>query len=513
MTAVAPTHARALADDGSLVRRGSVVLRPDPRRIILRLFLPGQEVLSSGISRADAVMRRILDMSEDEVDATLAAIKPSFDDTDAGTDAAADLPTVFEEHYALLEHRLPTDAVISSHRRLLIGAYFTQGYAIEAAALFNPSMVTHPDQSGLSAGEQRFVMSVRAVGEGHISSLEFRSGVISANDDIRFDTPGEHLVTGQSAPAAMPREALRDALAEYRDGVRAEHILDVLPDVVTPRALEDALAASTRDRLTRSSEKSIGERIRWIASCHYRVTFLPEHELSERVIFPTSPDERRGIEDARFTCFQDPDGTARYYATYTAYDGENVAPKLLTTDDFINFESTQLFGDAAKNKGMALFPRQIGGRYWSLSRWDRESIAVTNSADLRCWNDVVTVRTPQYPWELIQLGNCGSPIETSDGWLVLTHGVGPVREYAIGAILLDINDPTVVVGALRRPLLVPVGEEREGYVPNVVYSCGALLHGGTLVLPYGCSDSSIRVAFIDLDRLLRRIHEETPDGR
>jgi predicted GH43/DUF377 family glycosyl hydrolase len=496
-----------VGDDGPLVRRGSVVLRPDSGRIILRLLLPGQEVLSSGVSRADAVVQRALAMSEDQVASTLAAAVANL------TGISVDLPAVFMAHFALLKHRIPATAVISAQRQLLIGAYFTQGYAVEAAALFNPSLIAHPDQSGLADGELRFVMSVRAVGEGHISSIEFRTGVISADDDVRFDALGEHLVTGQSAPGAMPRDALRHALAEYGDGATATHILGLLPEVVTPDALQEALAISSRDRLTRSSDHIIRERIRRIASCHYRLHFPDSHALSERVVLPIGPDESHGMEDARFTHFQAPDGSARYYSTYTAYDGSHVAPRLLITDDFIDFESCQLTGFAAKNKGMALFPRQIDGRYFALSRWDRESIAVANAEDVRRWDNAVTVRKPQYPWELIQLGNCGPPIETADGWLVLTHGVGPVREYSIGALLLDITDPTVVIGALRTPLLVATDDERKGYVPNVLYSCGALLHGDTLVLPYGCSDSSIRLAFIDLDRLLSKIHAETAADR
>lgn len=505
MTARYPAPIRATDDDGAVVRRGSVVLRPDPGRVILKLFLPGQEVLSDGVSRADAVVERILAMSDDVVEATLAATVSGF------TSTSNDLPAVFAAHHSMLKHRLPTTTVISPQRRLLIGAYFTQEYAIEAAAIFNPSMVAHPDQSGLAGGEQRFVMSVRAVGEGHISSIEFRTGVVSADNDVHFDPTGGCLVTGRPTPATMPRDALRDALAEYDDHATADHILGLLPDVVTADTLQEALAVSARERLTRSSDHTIAERIRLIASCHYRLDFPPGHPLPERVIYPTSPDESHGIEDARFTRFLADDGSARYYATYTAFDGTHVAPRLLITDDFADFESIQLIGPAAKNKGMALFPRQVAGQYMALSRWDRESIAVACSADLHRWNGAVTVRTPEQPWELIQLGNCGPPIETADGWLVLTHGVGPVRQYSIGALLLDIDDPTVVIGALRAPLLVATGDERQGYVPNVVYSCGALVHGGTLVLPYGCSDSSIRMAFIDLDRLLRRIGQETAD--
>jgi predicted GH43/DUF377 family glycosyl hydrolase len=257
--------------------------------------------------------------------------------------------------------------------------------------------------------------------------------------------------------------------------------------------------------LTRGSAEAIVERIRRIASCNYQLQFPPDRPISERVIYPSSPDESRGVEDARFTRFVDDDATITYYATYTAFDGSEVTPHLLQTKDFETFESTQLIGGAARNKGMALFPRRIGGEYLMLSRWDRESIAITRSTDTRHWGAAVTLRTPVEPWELIQLGNCGSPIETPDGWLVLTHGVGPMREYGIGAILLDLDEPSKVVGALSRPMLTPADEERDGYVPNVVYSCGALIHEQTLVLPYGCSDSSIRVAFVDLQELLKAL--------
>lgn len=482
-----------------LLRRGTTVLRGDPRRVIFKVFLPGQEVLIDGISRADAVVQRVLAMSEDDVEATLAA-------TVAGvTEASRDVHAVFAEHFALLAHRMPGADRMSAQRRELVGAYFTQTYAVEAAALFNPCLVLHPDQSGLDSGELRFVMSLRGVGEGHISSIEFRTGVLGAGDEVRFDDPGRHLVVGRAEATAMSREFLRAALTERGDDAAAEHVLSLLPETFTTGDLHAALAANARDRLTRSSEEPASERIRWIAACSYRLTFPADHALPERVVYPSGPDEGRGVEDARFTRFVADDGTVSYYGTYTAFDGSHVAPHLLTTDDFAEFESTRLVGAAAKNKGMALFPRRVGGRYLALSRWDRESIAIASSDDPRRWDDAVTVKTPEQPWELIQLGNCGPPIETDDGWLVLTHGVGPVREYAIGAMLLDLEDPTVVVGALRQPLLTPVGDERAGYVPNVVYSCGALLHGPTLVLPYGCSDSTVRIAFVDVAALLREL--------
>jgi predicted GH43/DUF377 family glycosyl hydrolase len=244
-----------------------------------------------------------------------------------------------------------------------------------------------------------------------------------------------------------------------------------------------------------------------VASGDYTLTFPADRPLSERIVFPASPDESHGIEDARFTRFRAADGTVTYYATYTAFDGAHVAPRLLRTNDFVTFESTRLDGAGAKDKGMALFPRQVQGRYLMVSRWDRESISIVSSPDARVWDDPVTIYRPTQPWELIQLGNCGPPIETTAGWLVLTHGVGPMRTYGIGAILLDLDDPTRVLGALRRPLLAPTEAERNGYVPNVVYSCGALVHQDTLVLPYGRSDSAVGFAFVPLPDLLRQLLE------
>jgi predicted GH43/DUF377 family glycosyl hydrolase len=241
-----------------------------------------------------------------------------------------------------------------------------------------------------------------------------------------------------------------------------------------------------------------------MAASNYTVEFDEGHDLSERVLWPTGPAESHGMEDARFVRFSDGDDPV-YYATYTAYDGSLVAPQLLATSDFRTFTVSQLSGPSARNKGMALFPRRIGGRYTALSRWDRESNAIGYSDDGHRWSEAITVQAPTHPWELIQLGNCGSPIETPAGWLVFTHGVGPMREYAIGVVLLDLDEPERLIAALSEPLLVADESEREGYVPNVVYSCGPMIHGETIVLPYGCSDSSVRTATVDLSLLLERL--------
>lgn len=475
------------------------MLRADPSRVITKLFLPGHEMYTHGIPRADAVIQRVLAMSDEDVSATLASTVRRF------ADRHHDLGATFAEHLAAVAHRVPQTAGASAERRDLIGAYCTQEYSVEAAALFNPSIVVHPDQSGLLAGELRFVMSVRAVGEGHISSIEFRTGVVTAPDGVCLDEPDRHLVTGRATPAPMSHDFLRAALAERADAAVADDVLGRLPAQFDGAELDAVLTSVESANPNQDSTDAVIDRIRWIAGCNYRVRFPADCLLSERVLYPSGPDESHGLEDARFTRFVDDEGKATFYATYTAYDGSRVAPHLLQTDDFETFDIAQLLGPAAKNKGMALFPRRVNGQYLALSRWDRESIDIASSVDGRYWDGAVTVHAPQQPWELIQLGNCGAPVETAEGWLVLTHGVGPMREYGIGAILLDLDDPAKTIGVLDEPLLTPNDEEREGYVPNVVYTCGALLHGETLVLPYGCSDSSIRFAFVDLPELLHRL--------
>ena len=485
--------------DTDLVRRSSILLRPDARRVIARPFLPGHELPSQGISRADSVVERLVTMPESEVENTLAATLATC------SDRHLDLLASFREHYQLVAHRIPASSAISSSRADLIGAYLTHEYSIEAAALFNPSIAAHPDQSGLAHGELRFVMTARAVGEGHVSSLEFRTGTLAANDVVRLDEARTKLTTGRVTQASMSTEFLRDALGEAGDAVKAQSILGRLPEQFSPQELEGVLASSELDSPRRGGDDGLLERIRRMAASSYELTFLSASDLSARVIFPSTAAESHGIEDARLVRFVDEDGSTRYYATYTAFDGSNIAPHLLCTEDFETFSMRPQVGPAAKNKGMALFPRHIGGRFWSLSRWDRESISVASSRDALRWGDPVTVLRPSQPWELIQLGGCSSPLETAQGWLVITHGVGPMRTYALGAVLLDLVDPSIVLGALTDPLMTPGPEEREGYVPNVLYSCGGLIHGETIVLPYGCSDSSIRFAFIDLPGLLARL--------
>lgn len=484
----------------ALVTRTDVVLRPDPRRVIAKLFLPGQEMLIAGESRATAVIRRVLAMSQPDVTATLAATLAAF------SGRHRDLERTLEAHFVLVAHRLVDHHLVAGDRRLLIGAYFSQEFSVEAAALFNPSLVLHPDQDSVAPGAVRVAMSARAVGEGHLSSVEFRTGVVGPGATVRIDDPGDTLVVGVRRPTSYDRDAFRQTLTELGGyDENAAFVLDGLPDRFTTADLEAGVTPLARQRLTRGTVDETIDQLRRIAACNYELDFPVTSQLAERVIWPTSPAESHGIEDARFTRFTHDDGSVTYYATYTAFDGAHVASHLLETTDFRVFRISQLTGPGARNKGMALFPRRIGGWYVALSRWDRENNAIVTSDDRRSWVEPMTLQTPEQPWELIQLGNCGPPIETPAGWLVLTHGVGPLRVYGISAILLDLDDPRRVIGRLTEPLLTPTADEREGYVPNVVYSCGSLVYRDTLVLPYGCSDSSIRIALVDLPALLDRL--------
>jgi predicted GH43/DUF377 family glycosyl hydrolase len=488
----------AASATSGLLTRTPHRLRPDAARTICRLFVPGQETLIRGESRAMTVIDRVLDLSEQDVETTLARTLSRF------SGRYRDLAGMLERNFQLVAHRLGGDIRVGHTRRQLIGAYFTQEYALEAAALFNPSMVAHPDQSGCQPGEVRFIMSLRAVGEGHLSSIEFRTGTVGESG-IRLDLPGRFLDTGRSGPVPFDRDLFRAKLVDLgRDDENARFLWDHLPSRFTTAELNMALAELSRQRLTRGDSAALAERVRQMAASHYTVEYDEHSALSERVLWPAGPAESHGMEDARFVRFTDGDDVS-YYATYTAFDGSQVEPHLMQTRDFRTFTIAQLSGPSARNKGMAMFPRRIAGRYAALSRWDRESNAIGYSADGYRWSQANTVQTPARPWELIQLGNCGSPVETQAGWLVITHGVGPMREYAIGAVLLDLEEPEHLIAALPEPLLVADDSERDGYVPNVVYSCGPMIHGNNIVLPYGCSDSSVRIALVNLSMLLERL--------
>lgn len=487
------TSARRIA-----VTRTQHRLVPDPQRVLAKPYYPGDEITPEGATRAGMLLDRVLAIPEPRVAGLLAAVMAEFSARHHGFEA------LLLRHFQLVAHRFGDQPLPTPARQLLIGAYFTHEYSVEGAALFNPSIVWAPDQTDVAAGRRRFVMSMRAVGEGHISSIEFRSGTIADAGEIELDPVGRHLHAGRRADPAWYDKRLFDRkLAEL--GAANEisaSVLARLPDRFTPADLDAALVWLEQHGPAHAIRYETAKVIRVLAASSYVTSFPSPSALAERVIFPAGPHETRGMEDARFVRFCADDGTARYYATYTAFDGFEIIPQLIETADFLTFTISTLYGSAAQNKGMALFPRAIAGQYVMLSRKDRENLWLARSQDVQCWEDAAELRAPVEPWELLQIGNCGSPIETDAGWLVLTHGVGAMRRYCIGALLLDIDDPQRVIGSLAEPLLEPDDSEREGYVPNVLYTCGGIVHGDRLVLPYGFSDGGIRIATVSLSELL-----------
>ena len=475
------------------LERTRIVISPSNRRVVLRPFHP------PGDDRKLRVIARVSTLTEPQVDAQLDQVLEEFHGRHQRP------REFFLRRFDQIRCHLLTDAPLSENRQLLLGAYFTQEYAIESAALFNPSIVWHPDQSGMVAGTKRFVLSLRAVGEGHVSSITFRSGVIDAGNQVTIDEPTKFVTTPEFVPDAQYNQTLFSRkLIELGLGTPfTEQVLSLLEEQFTLRQLEETLQSVLREHRAEHRELTpIADRVVMLAKSNYEIQYPPDHTLSERLIFPFGPTETNGIEDARFVQFQDDDGSRRYYATYSAYDGNVVLPQLLETQDFLRFRMHTLNGPAIADKGFALFPRKINGHYAMLSRQDGEHLYLMYSDMLYFWHTKEMIVKPTHPWEFVQLGNCGSPIETDAGWLVLTHGVGAMRKYCVGAMLLDIDDPSRVLGRLKEPLLTPNENEREGYVPNVVYSCGSVVHNGTLILPYAMSDYAATFATVPIDELL-----------
>jgi len=474
------------------VERSDIELRPDWRRVVVRPFLPDEQIFPDG-----GLLDRILAMPEEEVATTLALAYAEFEGRHP------DLDGILESNFEFVANEAATLPNLSRERRLLIGAYYTREFSIEAAALTNPSIVPAPDQTGLESGAERFVLSLRAIGEGQVSSIEFRSGVIDAGGEIVVEAPTGLALTGTRSPPVFEKAVFCARLKEMDAfNERAGLVIDPLPDRFELDELEAALATVEGKRGLRRLSDPTCRTIHWLATSNYRLRFPSESNVSQRVIFAGSAIESHGLEDARFVRFTDDDGSVTYYATYTAYDGFRVLPQLIETADFASFRIATLGGVCAQNKGAALFPRKIDGRYAALSRYDGENNYVMRSDSVRIWERADRIESPRFPWQLARLGNCGSPVETEAGWLVITHGVGPFRSYSLGAILLDIDDPCQVIGHLAEPLLAWLEDERDGYVPNIVYSCGAMIHGDDLILPYGISDMATRIAKVPLDTLL-----------
>jgi predicted GH43/DUF377 family glycosyl hydrolase len=478
------------------VKRTGTVLRPDQSRVLLRPFNPGQ---------AGKIIARIMSLPESRVGPLLDEVYAKF------SERHQQISNHFKERFEQVRDLLLTDEELSEQRQLLIGSYFLSEFSLESAALFNPSIVPHPDQSDLPPGALRFVLSLRATGQGHISSITFRTGIIHADHRIEVETPTGYLTEPRQIPNPFYEKALFERKL-FEVGLTNEFTRRVMHKLGELFALEE-LRSNVKAELKQSrqsggekEDQNTAEGIWMLASSNYEVQFRPEQPLSERIIFPASPSQSNGIEDARFVCFQNDDGTHVYYAPFTAFDGKLVLPELVETSDFLHFRFITLNGPAAQNKGMAIFPRKINGLYAILSRQDNENIYLMFSDNIHFWYEPKMILKPTFPWELVQLGNCGSPIETDAGWLVLSHGVGPMREYCIGAFLLDRDNPAKVIGRLREPLLKPNQNEREGYVSNVVYTCGALLHNAELIIPYGLADYATSFATVALDEVLAAMH-------
>lgn len=483
-----------MTDRRRLLIDTDIDLRSDLSRVILRFFVPGREDVGPGDSRAGNVIDRVLALTSDEVSTELDSLHARFGTRHDHLDDA------FARHADLATMRLDPSVEVPVRYRLLLGAAFTHEYAIEGAALCNPSIVALPDQ--IADGGTRFVLTTRGIGEGHRSSIGFRVGSISAAGIVAVGAAGTRPCVGTVAPGihykSVVHRRLRDADDDHDN---AAYVLDALPDRFDDRQLARRLAVLEEDTATRRRAPATAAHLRHISRGAYRVDFPDDVAIEDRVLWPHAPDERHGMEDARFV--QITDGSApRYCATYTAFDGVGIHQYLLTTEDFRSFAVSPMAGPAAHGKGLALFPRRVGGRYLALSRADRETNALAASDDLHCWDHATPLQHPTRTWEVLQLGNCGSPIETDRGWLVLTHGVGAMRTYSIGAILLDIDDPRRVIGATAQPLLTPHGDRQDGYVPNVVYSCGALAHDGRLVVPYAIGDQRIALAVGSIDDVL-----------
>jgi len=484
MTALISSHLQA--------KRIGPTLVSDQSRVLMRPFYPTNDDI------ARRIVIRVMALPEKEVVQLLGQVLGEFEDRHEN------LHRIFRNRFSEVRRYLGGEWEASEERQALIGSYFTHEYSPESAALFNPSIVVHPDQNDLPKGALRFILSLRATGEGHISSITFRVGVVSFRDRITLTRPVPFLIEPERVPdAAFGKEMFSRKLQEADiQNDFSQRVLDQLDNAFVLDDLRRALeverrksdpADATIDRAARG--------IQLLAESNYEVDFSGS-QLSQLVLFPSTGSQRNGIEDARFVRFEKEDGSFTYYATYTAYDGKITLPQMLETPNFLHFKFNTLNGPAVQNKGMALFPRKINGRYVMLSRQDDENILIMFSHDIYYWEKPKLLLSPNQPWEFFKIGNCGSPIETEDGWLVISHGVGAMRKYCIGAFMLDLNDPSRVIGRLSEPLLSPNESEREGYVPNVVYTCGALLHGRELVIPYAMSDSATTFATVSLDELI-----------
>jgi len=478
------------------VNRKDILFSPDSSRVIARFNYSGDE-------KSKEIILRILGLSEQVAKEELVKILRGY------SKRHRNISTIFENHFNRLAHLFhqmginPND--IGVEMQTLIGSYFTKEYAIESAAFFNPSMVEDPDQSEVLKGEKRVIFSFRATGEGHISSVVFRGATLDEHCNLQVDEAGKMLNEAKNIKRHVYNKSsfISNLLELHKnDKDITSKLFSKLPENFSYGELERALKETKKEHKLCLSGKILCDEIMWLASSHYEIMFSMDTDISERVIFPISNNEKNGIEDARFVKFTDDNGEVTYYATYTAYDGVTILPKLITTKNFYHFKITPINGQIGRNKGMALFPRKINGQYAMLCRIDGINNYISFSDNLNRWNNAKLLQEPKYPWEFVQVGNCGSPIETKEGWLVLTHAVGQMREYVVGACLYDLENPEKEIGRLKMPLMIPNEIEREGYVPNVIYSCGSIIHNDKLCIPYAMSDYASSFATVNLEDLL-----------
>ncbi len=504
------------------IRRLETKFEPDFTRVITRFFKP------QGENRIRSIIEKILHLSEEEAKSTFRQVLMDF------TQRHRNITAVFGKHFDNVRDIIKDEIginpdEISKQRKLLIGSYFTMEYSIESAAFFNPSIIEDPDQDNLNEGEKRIIVSFRATGEGHISSIVFRGGIITQNNELIFRPVGKHVDIPETVQRHVyikdqfiermnkfplerrKRHSSKDDMDDFEKELSArlhdskdviKMVMDNLGDQFTYGELQASISRCIEENSICYIKQKAIKAINWFAHSHYEISFSLDTAISERVIFPVSYTESNGIEDARFVRFIDDDGEITYYATYTAYSKFGILPKFIKTKDFYNFSIAPINGEFAINKGLALFPRKIKGKYAMLSRHDGINNYVMLSDNIQVWRESNIIKEPEFPWEFIQTGNCGSPLETDKGWLVITHGVGPMRRYSLGAMLLDLEDPSRVIGHLRKPLLVPNEDEREGYVPNVIYSCGSIIHNNELIVAYAMSDYASTFSAISLDELL-----------
>lgn len=515
------------------VTRKKYTFSPDSSRVIARFLYLDDE-------RSADIIRKVLAMPDKEINIAMSQLLRGY------SRRHRNISQIFQKHFDRLAPIFNMIEVneedLSASQKALIGSYFTMEYSIESAAFFNPSIVEHPDQSELRSDEKRVIFSFRATGEGHISSIVFRMGILDRNCNLSIEPVGKMLAEADkiirnvydkksfkeklkgmqehgnvASPAILdnveemqdPKNAIPSAvLNKHEDAhvhatsISPAFILDKLNDSFTYGELMRNLGTAIKEPDLKEDHIKIINQMMWLASSHYEIHFSIDSAISERVIFPISATEQRGIEDARFVKFTADDGEIIYYATYTAFDGMSILPKLIKTKDFYDFKILPLNGEIAQNKGMALFPRKINGKYAMLCRIDGVNNYIAYSDSINIWREAKIIQQPMYPWELVQIGNSGSPIETEEGWLVITHAVGSMREYTLGASLYELDNPEKEIGRLSSPLMMPNESEREGYVPNVIYSCGSMIHNEDLIIPYAMSDHASSYATVNLRELL-----------